>query len=169
MLSRPMSAPLTKSMERLGSHIVKTKLKQSEDGRSLVFKTGGQPLTAVYITKPRLPSSSVSATTLRNRSKLLETTRGFVSKGESSNQLNDEIKQHKDLQSSLSNLHQQRVLIPTGEFLGLKADLCSSWKKNRELKRYKKGLIVESELLICDMSSHLHVSYLPYQSRQGAH
>lgn len=42
MLTRPLTEPLTKSMERLGSHIMKSKLTQSHDKRSVSFKTGGQ-------------------------------------------------------------------------------------------------------------------------------
>lgn len=41
MLARPLTAALTPSMEALGSHIFRTKLKQSGDGIAVSFKTGG--------------------------------------------------------------------------------------------------------------------------------
>lgn len=42
ILARPLDAPITKSMEQLGTHIMKTKMKQSQDGLSVTYKTGGQ-------------------------------------------------------------------------------------------------------------------------------
>lgn len=76
---------------------------------------------------------------MKNRTKILATTREILSKGNTEQQMADEIKSGKDnqlqLAKSLSSLNQQKVIIPAAEFLGLKADLCASWKKNRELKR----------------------------------
>ncbi|KAJ8018004.1 hypothetical protein HOLleu_44242 [Holothuria leucospilota] len=47
MMSRPLDAPPTPSMEALGSHILKTKLQQSEDGMAVSFKTGGLVSTII--------------------------------------------------------------------------------------------------------------------------
>ncbi|KAJ8018657.1 V(D)J recombination activating protein 1 [Holothuria leucospilota] len=42
ILQRPLDEPLTPAMEAIGSHILKSKLKQSDDGATVSFKTGGQ-------------------------------------------------------------------------------------------------------------------------------
>lgn len=42
ILQRPLDEPLTPAMEAIGSHILKSKLKQSGDGATASFKTGGQ-------------------------------------------------------------------------------------------------------------------------------
>ncbi|KAJ8018162.1 hypothetical protein HOLleu_44000 [Holothuria leucospilota] len=51
------------------------------------------------------------------------------------------------LQQDLKSLNQMKVMIPAEDFLGLKADLCSSWKRNRELKNWLKkyGIFTKCE------------------------
>ncbi|KAJ8048012.1 hypothetical protein HOLleu_00163 [Holothuria leucospilota] len=61
----------------------------------------------------------------------------FLSRGSSDEQLNHELSQ-ASLQKDLHSLNKSRTMMPASEFLGLKADMCSSWKRNRELKRWLK-------------------------------
>ncbi|KAJ8049112.1 hypothetical protein HOLleu_01705 [Holothuria leucospilota] len=112
MLTRPLTERLTKSMERLGSHIMKSKLTQSYDKRSVSFS--GQPITAVCVPKPRKSSTCASKATLKKGVKLLSTTRQIVSMGQGETQLANEIQTSEDLQALLGNLDQKRMLIPTG-------------------------------------------------------
>ncbi|KAJ8018292.1 hypothetical protein HOLleu_43792 [Holothuria leucospilota] len=144
LLNRPIDAPTTPTMEALGKHIIKTKLKQSKDGMEISFQTAGQPLTAICVPKPRVASNNASQATVRKRTKLLEKARDFVSGGSSNEQLNHELS-HANLQKDLHSLNKSRVMIPASEFLGLKADMCSSWKRNRELKSWLKRYGVHTE------------------------
>lgn len=84
--------------------------------------------------KHRVDSGEASQTTIRRRSKLLERARDIVSV--SAQQLRHEIsKSNKELETGLQGINNAKVMISAEEFLSLKADMGSSWKRNRELKR----------------------------------
>lgn len=89
----------------------------------------------MQIPKPRKSSSEALAPTVKKRSRLLAKTREMLSKGHSDEQFTNEVKSSKSLEETLNAMNLTRVTLPKGEFLTVKADICSSWKKARELKR----------------------------------
>ena len=92
------------------------------------------------VTKPRLPSTKTTRTTIRARTAELSEYRNFVSKGESSTQLQDEIKvtTTEERELLLSELQKGgfKVDVSTSQSLGMKADLNIPWAKLRVIRRY---------------------------------
>lgn len=96
-----------------------------------------QPIQVVHIPKPRKDSNQALPSTVKRRSQIISKTRAIVSKNCPSTQLEEEL-QHisrEQLLTTLERLNKSKVIIPKGHFLTAKAEICSSWKKVRELKR----------------------------------
>ncbi|KAJ8043642.1 hypothetical protein HOLleu_10831 [Holothuria leucospilota] len=149
ILQRPLDTALTPAIEAIGSHVLKSKLRQSSDGATVSFKTRGQPIQVMHIPKPRKDSNEALPATVRKRCQLLAQTRAILSKECPGPQLVQEVKQlpKEDLKVTLEQLNLSRVTIPKGDFLTVKAEICTTWKKARELKRWvgQHGITSESE------------------------
>lgn len=98
-----------------------------------------QPINTIQIPKARVETKDAAKGTARRRSKILAITRDIISKGNTSDQFSDEVKalSQDDLNATLATLDKAKVMVPKGDFLGSKADMNSSWKRNRELRRYE--------------------------------
>ena len=91
------------------------------------------------VTKPRLPSTKATNKTVRARTAELSEHRNFASKGESSTQLQDEVKATttEERELLLSELQKGgfKVDVSTCQSLGMKADLNIPWSKLRVIRR----------------------------------
>ncbi|XP_071944865.1 uncharacterized protein [Antedon mediterranea] len=143
MLTRPLDAPLTPNMEKIGRHIIKSKLNQSKDGTT-TFYDNGKILKSVAIPVFRKPSSSVCHKTLQNRTKFLTKVRDLVSGGDGVVQQKNEV---RSMPSELQTILAQPIKMPFGDLLSLKTNLGLTWKRNRELKQWLKkyGIAAECE------------------------
>ena len=100
-----------------------------------------QQLVTICLPKARRSSDEASSSCKRHRTLVLDRARTIVSGGSSSAQMRDEmtmVSQQKDLQNHLKGL--QHIHIPHGDLLSLKANMCFSWKRNRDLKRLVRCL-----------------------------
>ena len=89
----------------------------------------------MHIPKPRKSSSDALPPTVKKRSQILAKTRDILSKGQPDTQFVQEVRSSKNLEEMLHDMNMTRITLPKGEFLTVKADICNSWKKARELKR----------------------------------
>ncbi|XP_071811214.1 uncharacterized protein [Apostichopus japonicus] len=144
ILTHPLEEPLTPMMEAIGSRIIKSKLAQSADGVTASFQTRGQPIQVMYLFKPRNSSSEVLPPTVKKKKRVsdLGKDEGALSKDCTDVQFRHEVKQ---LEDSLDGMHLTRVTIPKGQFLTVQADICTSWKKAREHKRWLKQFGISTE------------------------
>ena len=85
----------------------------------------------------RVSSSAASRRTLKRRSDELKRIRSFTSGGDSSAQLQAEIKSltKEQREELLQGIHLP-VVIPTEQALAMKADLGIPWNKLRIIRRY---------------------------------
>ena len=95
-----------------------------------------QPLTLVPISGCRVSSSAVCKKTLQRRSQQLSQVRSVVSGGDTSAQLQAEMKslsaeERKELLGQVG----LPIVIPTDHALAMKADLALPWTKLRVLRR----------------------------------
>ncbi|CAH3122541.1 unnamed protein product [Pocillopora meandrina] len=67
--------------EEVGLFIMRQFLSQSQDGATILLKTGGQPLELVKRTKARKTTDEVTKKTARHRSKVIAETRTAMSGG----------------------------------------------------------------------------------------
>ena len=92
------------------------------------------------VTKPRLPSTMTTRKTIRARTAELGEHRKLVSKGESSIQLQEEVKATTAAERELLLAELQKgglkVDVSTSQSLGMKADLNIPWSKLRVIRRY---------------------------------
>ncbi|XP_022108664.1 uncharacterized protein LOC110988954 isoform X2 [Acanthaster planci] len=135
-------------MEELGTHILRTKLAQSEDGFTVKYKTGGLPLTAVCVPQPRKSSQDASSGCVRQRSKILDKIRCLLSMDAKEMQQQDELKlssMKDELQSILKDLKLNTIRIPPMKLLAVKTHLGISWTRIRVLKKWLKGYNILTE------------------------
>ncbi|XP_038049523.1 uncharacterized protein LOC119723080 isoform X2 [Patiria miniata] len=148
ILHRPLTAPVTPQMEELGTHILKTKLAQTEDRFLVKYKTGGLPLTLVCIPQARKSSKDAASLSVRNRSKILDKIRGLLSMDAKELQQQDELKlssMKDELESILKDLKLNSIRIPAMKLLAVKTHLGISWTRIRELKKWLKGYNILTE------------------------
>ena len=96
-----------------------------------------QNLVTFCVPQPCIASGNASSCTKRCRTHALTKARDMMSSGAVHAQLAHEVKAQgqSDLQKLVQELDLNQIRIPQGNFLTMKADLCLSWKKSRELKR----------------------------------
>ncbi|XP_070543668.1 E3 ubiquitin-protein ligase LNX-like [Ptychodera flava] len=134
ILERPLELPLTPELEKMATHLLKTKLNQSADGKTAIYKTGGPKLLVVQSHQPRVSTTTASRSTIRKRSNYLQKQRDRISMGSCGTQQQDEIKIAAK-QQRIDQLF-ARVSISSEELLAVKSDLGITWNSNRKLKRW---------------------------------
>lgn len=136
LLTSPKEA-YTSLKEEVGLFIIRQFLSQSQDGATILLKTGGQPLELVKRTRARKTTDEVTRKTARNRSKVVAETRTAVSGGAAGTQLKDELRpmgrleREALLKEALGK--EFKITIPRGDILAMKADLGETWYKVRKL------------------------------------
>ena len=91
--------------------------------------------------QPRLRNKEASTNTLRCKTKLLNTIRHTVSKGDDSTQLASEVatSSHEDRKAILDSLKSMpgnfKVEVPVSTSLAIKADLNIPWSKLRVMRK----------------------------------
>ncbi|XP_070564569.1 uncharacterized protein [Ptychodera flava] len=131
------SYPLLLNLEKMATHLLKTKLNQSADGKTAIYKTGGPKLVVVQRHQPRVATITASRSTIRKRSNYLQKQRDRISMGSCGTQQQDEIKIAAK-QQRIDQLFAKipRVSISSEELLAVKSDLGITWNSNRKLKRW---------------------------------
>ena len=162
LLTSPKEA-YTSLKEEVGLFIIRQFLSQSQDGATILLKTGGQvikyflsqklrhsfskqkitihfqPLELVKRTRARKTTDEVTRKTARHRSKVVAETRTAVSGGAAGTQLKDELRSMGRLEREVllkEALGKKfKINIPRGDILAIKADLGETWYKVRKLRR----------------------------------
>ena len=145
-----LQAPLTKQEEKYLTHLVRIKLKHSDDKCTVLCKTKGQPIARKRIVKPRKSSFS-AASPLRKRranqiSKLRQDLSGFSAK-DTTKQQGTELKQTSKVKRNqiLAAAGCGEVHISSKLATKIRARLLLSWAKQRRLRRFSKSLGIKMD------------------------
>ena len=163
LLTSPKEA-YTSLKEEVGLFIIRQFLSQSQDGATILLKTGGQvikyffklkiktfifktkdkiihfqPLELVKRSRARKTTDKVTRKTAIHRSKVVAETRTVVSGGAAGTQFKDELRTMGRLEREAllkEALGKEfKITIPRGDILAMKADLGETWYKVRKLRR----------------------------------
>ncbi|XP_019626641.1 PREDICTED: uncharacterized protein LOC109471732 isoform X1 [Branchiostoma belcheri] len=127
--------------------LVKRQLAASADGQTITCRTGGLPITLMKVTKARKPTSQVSASTGRRRTRDIATLRAIESGGDEQQQMSLELKSlgRQQLQDMLRDIDVGSITIPTGHLLSAQLDLGLNNSQRIKLRRWLKLHNVASE------------------------
>lgn len=132
----------------MAGNIIKRLLSESDDGTTISVSTSGKPLTLVRVPHAIVATSDASPKTITRRNKTIEKVRDLVSCGDSSSQLQEEIK-HLSKSERQDLLHKAGFTldIPAEQGLAMKADLGIPWTKLRVIRRWLQqwGISLSSE------------------------
>lgn len=130
----------TSLKREVGLFIIHQFLSQSQDGATILLKTGGQPSELVKRTRARKTTDEVTRKTARQRPKVVGETRIALSSGAAGTQLKDELRAMGRLEREelpKEALRKEfKITIPRGDILAMKADLGKTWYKVRTLRRW---------------------------------
>ncbi|KAI8484849.1 hypothetical protein Bbelb_374460 [Branchiostoma belcheri] len=117
--------------------LVKPQLAASADGQTLTCMTGGLPITLIKVTKARKPTSQVSTSTGRRRTRGIATLRAIESGGEEQRRMSLELKSlgKQQLQDMLRDIDVGSITIPTGHLLSAQLDLGLNNSQRIQLRR----------------------------------
>ncbi|KAL5516722.1 hypothetical protein EMCRGX_G002128 [Ephydatia muelleri] len=144
----------TRDMRAYGSQVL-TRLADTSPDKIFSMPTKGTPKTFMQITKPRIPTHSASARTVKRRSMEMHLARDAISMGESSALLRREL-DYLDEAEKQNLLQQAGIVCKIGpqDALAIKADLGVPWAKLRYLRRWLKasGVAISCEESMRDIA-----------------
>ena len=151
LLNRSVKLPLDPLLEKVTTHLIKTKLETSKEKNTLIFKTGGQNLIFQKRIIPRKLSSLASSPTKKKRA--LESKRfvkgiGGSSRYDHSAQIASNFKRNsKQVKADLFKKSNLKVVVDAKSSLAFKEALNLTISKQRDARRIlkDKGVILASE------------------------
>ena len=139
ILKRPLTKKLSPLLEQLATHLVKTKLKTTQEKNTIRFKTLGQPLVFQKRTMFRKGSSFASSPTKRKRS---TETRQFIKgvggskKEDMKAQLASNFKRTpKEIRAELLDKSKIKVVLEAKIGLAMKEFIGMTWAQERKFRR----------------------------------